>query len=108
MKTIRKILLIAMLSGLSVVSHLRADDLISAQNGPEQNLQMLSNRFSLTDDQKPKILSILKNHALQLTLVSRNNALSDQEKLEKARIITETTQKLIFIVLTPDQRAKVK
>lgn len=79
-----------------------------AEGSPENHLKMLSEKLSLTDDQKTRMKPILQDEAQQMKAVRDDTSLSDAQKHAKMRAIHESFHDQINGVLTPEQQAKWK
>lgn len=73
---------------------------------PEKTLQMLTERLSLTDDQKAKILPLLQAQSDQMKSLRDDSSLSDDDKRSKGRDLMKTTHEQIRALLTPEQQEK--
>jgi len=69
-------------------------------------LQMLTERLSLTDDEKAKILPLLQAQSDQMKTLHDDSSLSDDDKRSKARDLMKTTHEQIRALLTPEQQEK--
>jgi Spy/CpxP family protein refolding chaperone len=74
----------------------------------DQHLQMLSEKLSLTDDQKAKLKPILQDQMQQMKAVHEDSSLSPEQKRAKAKSIHESFHEQINAVLTPEQQSKFK
>jgi len=74
----------------------------------DQQLQMLSEKLNLTDDQKAKLKPILQDQMQQMKAVHEDSSLSDDQKRTKTKAIHESLHEQINTVLTPEQQAKFK
>jgi Spy/CpxP family protein refolding chaperone len=74
----------------------------------EQHLQMLSEKLSLTDDQKAKLKPILQDQMQQMKAVREDSSLSEDQRRAKMKSIHESLHDKINAVLTPEQQAKFK
>ena len=74
----------------------------------DQHLQMLSEKLSLTDDQKTKLKPILQDQMQQMKGVHEDSSLSPEQKRAKAKSIHESFHEQINAVLTPEQQSKFK
>lgn len=74
----------------------------------DQRLQMLSERLSLTDDQKGKLKPILQDQMQQMKAVHEDSSLSPEQKKSKMNSIHESVHEQINAVLTPEQQTKFK
>jgi Spy/CpxP family protein refolding chaperone len=74
----------------------------------EERLARMTERLSLTEDQKEKIRPILGQEADQIKALRGNTSLSRQERRAKVREIRKSTHEQIVQVLTPEQREKMK
>jgi len=75
---------------------------------PEAYLQFLSEKLSLTDDQKAKLKPILEDQAQQMKAVRDDPSLSQDQKRAKMKGIHESFHDQINGVLTPEQQTKLK
>jgi len=74
----------------------------------DQHLQMLSEKLTLTDDQKAKIKPVLEDQLQQMKTVHEDSSLSEEQKRTKMKSIHESMHEQINAVLTPEQQAKFK
>jgi periplasmic protein CpxP/Spy len=74
----------------------------------DQHLQVLSEKLSLTDDQKATLKPILQDQMQQMKAVREDSSLSQEQKRTKLKSIHEALHDQINAVLTPDQQAKFK
>ena len=74
----------------------------------DQQLQTLSEKLSLTDDQKAKIKPILEDQMKQMKAVHEDSSLSAEQKRDKMKSIHDTSHEQINAVLTPEQQTKFK
>jgi Spy/CpxP family protein refolding chaperone len=77
-------------------------------SSPEAHLQWLSEKLSLTDEQKAKLKPILEDQAQQMKAVRDDTSLSPDQQKAKMKAIHESFHGQINAVLTPDQQAKLK
>jgi periplasmic protein CpxP/Spy len=73
---------------------------------PDQQLQLLSERLNLTDDQKAKIKPILEDRQKQMEGLRSDTSLSQEDRHTKMRSIMEDFRTKINSVLTDEQRQK--
>ena len=74
----------------------------------DQRLQTLSEKLSLTDDQKAKLKPILQDQVQQMKAVREDSSLSPEQKKSKMKSIHESVHEQINAVLTPEQQTKFK
>lgn len=74
----------------------------------DQQLQMLSEKLNLTDDQKAKVKPILEDQMKQMKAVHEDSSLSPEQKRAKMKSIHESLHEQINAVLTPEQQTKFK
>ena len=74
----------------------------------DQQLQMLSEKLNLTDDQKAKLKPILQDQMQQMKAVRADSSLSKDQKRAKIKSIHDSSHDGINTVLTPEQQAKLK
>ena len=74
----------------------------------DQQLQMLSEKLNLTDDQKAKVKPILEDQMKQMKAVHEDSSLSPEQKRTKMKSIHESLHEQINAVLTPEQQTKFK
>jgi protein CpxP len=74
----------------------------------DQQLQMLSEKLNLTDDQKAKVKPILQDQMQQMKAVREDSSLSQEQKRAKMKSVHESLHDQINAVLTPEQQAKFK
>jgi Spy/CpxP family protein refolding chaperone len=90
-------------------SSLLAQDATNTPPAGEHSMkgrQNLAKELNLTDDQKPKVLEIMKNTREQLKAVRADASLTPEDKKAKAKAIQEDTTAQLKAVLTPDQFTK--
>jgi periplasmic protein CpxP/Spy len=115
MKTLKYLLL---LLALATPAALLAQDQAPAQGqgGPGQmahhmpsvddQLNRLSSKLNLTDEQKPQVKTILQDQQDQVAQLMSNNSGSREETRAKMRDIHEKSNAKIRALLTDDQKAK--
>jgi Spy/CpxP family protein refolding chaperone len=74
----------------------------------DQQLQMLSEKLNLTDDQQTKLKPVLQDNMQQIKTVREDSSLSQEQKHAKLKSIHDSTHDQINAVLTPEQQAKFK
>lgn len=74
----------------------------------DQQLQSLSEKLTLTDDQKAKIKPILEDQMKQMKALHEDTSLSAEQKRDKMKSIHDTSHEQINAVLTPEQQTKFK
>lgn len=74
----------------------------------DEQLQMFSEKLSLTDDQKAKLKPILQDQMQQMKAVHEDTSLSPEQKKTKMKSIHESIHEQINAVLTPEQQTKFK
>lgn len=74
----------------------------------DQQLQTLSEKLNLTDDQKAKIKPILEDQMKQMKALHEDSSLSAEQKRDKMKSIHDTSHEQINAVLTPEQQTKFK
>ena len=74
----------------------------------DEQLQMLSEKLNLTDDQKTKLKPILQDQMNQMKAVHEDSSLSPEQKKAKMKSIHESMHDQINAVLTPEQQTKFK
>jgi Spy/CpxP family protein refolding chaperone len=77
-----------------------------ARGRAERELQRMSARLNLTEEQKAKILPILQERNKQLDDLRANSSLPQGEARAKAREIRKSARQQIAHILTPEQREK--
>jgi Spy/CpxP family protein refolding chaperone len=129
MKSTLRLSLAAAMLGLAAASFLRAQDQSQSdappappaattppagekphrsggRMSPEKTLQMLTDKLSLTDDQKAKILPLLQAQSDQMKTLRDDSSLSDDDKRSKGRDLMKTTHEQIRALLTSEQQEK--
>ena len=76
------------------------------QMDPDRELQRLSKRLNLTDDQKNQIKPILADRQQQMRSLMQDSSLQPNDRHEKMRSIMEDTSNKVKAVLNDDQKAK--
>ncbi len=72
----------------------------------QQRMAAMSERLNLSDEQKQKIQPIVENEIKGMLATRDNEALSQEQKVEKMKAIRQTAREEINKVLTPEQKAK--
>jgi len=80
----------------------------AAASSLDANVQMLTEKLNLTDEQSAKLKPIFQNQAEQLKAVRDDTSLSPEQKTAKKKAIHESFHEQINAVLTPEQQAKFK
>jgi len=80
----------------------------AARGRAERELQRMSKRLNLTEEQKAKILPILQERNKQLDDLRAQSSLPQGEARAKARDIRRSARQQIAQILTPEQRDKDK
>jgi Spy/CpxP family protein refolding chaperone len=70
-------------------------------------LQMMSKRLNLTDDQKTKIQPILQNSFQQVRSIHQNTSLTPDQQKTQIQQIRESSRDQIKQILTPEQVAQM-
>jgi len=78
------------------------------EESADQHLQMLSEKLSLSDDQKAKLKPVLQDQMQQMKAVRDDSSLTEEQKRTKMKSIHESLHDQINAVLTPEQQAKFK
>ncbi len=71
-------------------------------------MQNLTERLSLTEDQRAKIKPIAEQEAGELGYLWNNPAMSDTEKLKRLEKVVRSSDEKLKPILTPEQRAKLE
>jgi Spy/CpxP family protein refolding chaperone len=79
-----------------------------ARGRAERELQRMSERLNLTEEQKAKIRPILQERNKQLEDLRANSSLPQGEARAKATEIRKSARQQIDQILTPEQREKQK
>ena len=79
-----------------------------AHGRAERELQRMSARLNLTEEQKAKILPILQERNKQLDDLRAQSSLPQGEARAKARDVRKSARQQIAQILTPEQREKEK
>ncbi len=72
--------------------------------GSARMLNMLTEKLSLTDDQKPKVGAILKDQMAQMKTIHDDTTLSDDDRKAKITALNASTKTQIRALLTDDQK----
>ena len=73
---------------------------------PEQQLDHLSKRLKLTDDEKSKIMPILQDQAQQMQSLRQDTSMSPQDRRAKFQQIHQNTMSQIRPILDENQQKK--
>lgn len=73
---------------------------------PQRQVNMLSKRLNLTEDQKTQILPILTDRQQQMKSIHEDTSLSQQDRRAKMRTLREDSDSKIKAVLNDDQKQK--
>ena len=73
---------------------------------PEQQLDHLSKRLKLTDDEKSKIMPILQDQAQQMQSLRQDTSMSPQDRRAKFQQIHQNTMSQIRPILDESQQKK--
>jgi periplasmic protein CpxP/Spy len=73
---------------------------------PQRQVNMLTKRLNLTDEQKNQILPILTDRKQQMKSIHEDTSLSQQDRRAKVRSIFEDSNAKIKAVLNDDQKQK--
>lgn len=73
---------------------------------PQRELQRLSKRLNLTDEQKNQILPILTDRQQQMESIHNDSSLSQADRRAKMRSVREDSDSKIRAVLNDDQKQK--
>jgi periplasmic protein CpxP/Spy len=71
---------------------------------PQHQLQVLTKRLNLTDDQQKQILPILTDRQQQMESIRNDSSLSQKDRIAKMRSVREESDSKIKAVLTDDQK----
>ncbi len=74
------------------------------RRGP--SIDMLAQELGLSAEQKEKIAPILKDQEEKGQAIRKDESLSREQKMEKAKALREESQKAITALLTPEQAKK--
>jgi Spy/CpxP family protein refolding chaperone len=74
----------------------------------DQQLQRLSDKLNLTDDQKTKLKPILQDQMDQMKAVREDTSLTPEQKRAKMKSTHTSFNEQINAVLTPEQQVKFK
>jgi len=72
----------------------------------EEQVQHLTKKLSLSDDQQAKVKSILEDQFEQMMSLKQDTSMAPQDRRAKFRQIQQDTQQRIRGVLNDDQKAK--
>jgi Spy/CpxP family protein refolding chaperone len=73
---------------------------------PQRQVNTLSKRLNLTEDQKNQILPILTDRQQQMKSIHEDTSLSQQDRRAKMRTLWEDSDSKIKTVLNDDQKQK--
>ncbi len=74
---------------------------------PQARLDRMSQKLSLTDDQKEKILPILQDESQKAQALRADTSMSEQDKRSKFRQMHQDTMSQIRPLLTQEQQQKL-
>ena len=72
----------------------------------DDQVKILTERLNLSTDQQTKIKAILDDNRQQMDTLRKDESMSREDKMSKARALRETTQGKIREVLNDDQKKK--
>lgn len=72
----------------------------------EQQMQKMTDTFSPTDEQKPKIKALLEATSKAMQEMRKNTDLDQQARREKMQSIMDKQKTAMKAILTPDQNTK--
>lgn len=72
----------------------------------DDQVKRLSDRINLTDDQQPKVKTILEDQHAQAQVLLNDNAMSNDDKRQKFMALRQTTISKIRDILNDDQKKK--
>jgi Spy/CpxP family protein refolding chaperone len=72
-----------------------------------RRMQMMQQRFNLSDDQKARIQPIVQNEVQQAQAIRNDAALTPEQKKAKFEELRNSTRSQIEPLLTPEQRAQM-
>ena len=73
---------------------------------PEQQLERMTTQLSLTDEQKPKVKTVLEDSAKKRKGIMSDSSIDREQMREKMRPIMEEQNKKMKAILTDDQYTK--
>ena len=76
------------------------------QPDPKKQVERLSKRLNLTDDQKTQLLPILTDRQQQMQSIRQDTSLSQQDRREKIRSVMQDSNTKITALLNDDQKQK--
>lgn len=76
------------------------------QPDPKKQVERLSKRLNLTDDQKAQLLPILTDRQQQMQTIRQDTSLSRQDRREKMRSLMQDSNTKIVALLNDDQKQK--
>jgi protein CpxP len=79
----------------------------NAMGDPDAQLQRMSQRLNLTDEQKDKIKPLLQDQAKQMDSLRQDSSLSQQDRWTKMQEIRQNTMKQIRPLLNADQQKQL-
>jgi protein CpxP len=71
-----------------------------------QRVENLSKQLDLTDDQKTKVRAIFEDEMKQRQGLREDSSLSREDRMEKMRVINQSTREQTEKILTDDQKKK--
>ena len=76
------------------------------QPDPKKQVERLSKRLNLSDDQKTQLLPILTDRQQQMQSIRQDTSLSQQDRREKVRSVMQDSNTKITALLNNDQKQK--
>jgi len=73
---------------------------------PAKRTEMLTKQLSLTSDQQPKVLDLMKSEQSQMEKVRSDSSLSQDDRRAKMTDIRKSTDDQVRALLNPDQQKK--
>ena len=105
---------LSVIAGLALGSFLATSNLAMAQDqksgqrrgGVEQRMERLNEQLKLTDDQKPKVKTVLEESQKERQQLRSESSGAPQERQKKMAAILEKENKKLKEILTADQYTK--
>ena len=76
------------------------------QFDPQQRVNILAKRLSLSDDQKQKLQGIFTDMQQQMQTIRQDSSMSREDKMEKMKSLRSQTEDKINGILNDDQKQK--
>jgi periplasmic protein CpxP/Spy len=73
----------------------------------DDHVKLLTEKLDLTADQQAKIKTILEDQRQQMDAIRKDDSLSREDKMSKARALREASQAKVREILNDDQKKKL-